>query len=312
MKHNFMRLILALMTYCVCGSASAFSITMNAEDGTPGEKAQSKDCRKGNESTFTSDAGRTFYTADESFSGSKSLELNVTEGSRGFGKLGGIIDLPKCTHADGRKLVKGDDIWIRLRLKFPVGFEFNPQGRNKFLRLRTYHNDNGVRKSEGYNDLYINSPPGRANPDGGYSPYHYIFEGAAQWYRAGTISDFFKLGQWNTIEYHVRLDDKKASEGGNPIVQVWYNGKLIGETSERITLKRSDSYVQELYLFTYWGNYAAHKSQKFYVDDFVMTSDKPTNRDAHGNPFIGVGKPPVTAQPTPSPASPPVPPNIKG
>lgn len=196
---------------------------------------------------------------------------------------------------------------MRLRLKFPNGFEFNKNGRNKFLRLRTFHGD---RISEGYNDLYIDATPGTDNWDGGYAPYQFIFEGAQQWYRAGKAEDFFQLGKWNTIEYQIRLDDKKKSQGGNSLVRIWYNGKLVGETTERQTLQRPDSYVESLYLFTYWDNNGAHKSQKLYVDDLVVTSDKPSSRDANGNPFIGVGNGSQVSQPSNVPASPPVAPNL--
>lgn len=286
------RIVISAVLMLVClatGNAEAFTLEITADEGPVGEKAMSPDGQKAGESAFTSDANGTFYTDDEAYSGGRALELNIKEGSKGFGSLGGIIDFPLCEHADGRRLVKGDEIWVRVRLKFPEGFEFNQNGRNKFLRLRTFHEEQGEKVHEGYNDLYLDDPA--TSVERSYSPFNFIFEGAQQWHHfPGTEDDFGKMiGQWATIEYYIRLDDKKKSEGGDPMVRVWLNGELMGQTAERNTLKRPDSFIDSLYFFTYWDNAGAHKTQTFYADDLVITSDTPGTRDAQGNPFIGTG-----------------------
>ncbi|HED39173.1 MAG TPA: hypothetical protein ENJ13_01935 [Chromatiales bacterium] len=291
MQHFTKKFLLMTLFYAITGGASAFTITIDGDDGTPGENVRSSNCQQSNEESFTSDSGGTFYTTEESYSGGKSLELNITKGSLGFGQLGGIINFPDCAHVGGKRLVKGDEIWVRLRIKFPSGFEFNQNGRNKFLRLRTFHLDGATKVSEGYNDLYIDGPPGTELwKPGGYAPFQFIFEGAQKWYRIN--SDFFTMGKWNTIEYHLRLDDKTGPEGGNSMVRVWLNGNLIGETDERRTLQRADSFIESLYLFTYWDNEGAHISQKLWIDDLKITTDTPLTKDLNGNPFIGPGDPP--------------------
>ncbi len=290
MKPITEKLILMLFYCTFTGVAAAFTITIDGDDGTAGENVRSSNCQQSNEESFTSDSGGTFYTDAESYSGGKALELNIKKGSLGFGELGGIINFPDCAHVGGKKLVKGDEIWVRLRIKFPNGFEFNQTGKNKFLRLRTFHVEGSTKVSEGYNDLYIDGPPGTELwKPGGYAPFQFIFEGAQNWYRMN--SDFFTMGKWNTIEYYIRLDDKTGPEGGNSMVRVWLDGNLIGETNERRTLGRADSFIESLYLFTYWNNVGAHISQKFWVDDLKITSDTPLTHDTQGNPFIGLGVP---------------------
>ncbi len=295
MKHFTKKIFLTLFFCAVHGGAAAFTISINGDSGIHGENVKSSNCQQSNEESFTSDSGGTFYTTAESYSGGKGLELNIAKGSLGFGSLGGIINFNKCTHVSAGPVVKGQEIWVRIRVKFPRNFEFNQKGRNKFLRLRTYHMDGGTKVSEGYNDLYLDGPPGSSNWNGGYSPLQYIFEGAQQWYRAG--GDTIPLGKWNTIEYYLRLDDKKASEGGNSMLRIWLNGTLVGETNERNTLVRSDSFIDSLYLFTYWDNDGAHISQKFWVDDLKITTDTPLTQDIDGNPFIGLGDPPPCPPP---------------
>lgn len=273
-------------------SAQGFTISISGDDGVVGQQVRSADCQQSNEESFTSDSGGTFYTDLESYSGGKSLELNIQQGSTGFGSLGGIIDFNKCTHVSGQKLVKGDEIWIRLRIKFPNNFEFNLNGRNKFLRLRTFHDEGASAVSEGYNDLYINSPPG-VSGGGGNGPFQYIFEGfvGPAWHNMGDYSagdEFPALGEWHTIEFYLRLDDQKGTEGGDSMVRTWLNGELLGETNNRNTLVTPESYIKSLYLFTYWDNDGAHITQKFWIDDLIITSIEPLATDSNGNPFIGV------------------------
>ncbi len=290
MKHFTKKIFLTLFFCIINGGAAAFTISINGDDGVHGENVRSSTCQQSNEESFTSDSGGTFYTNAESYSGGKSIELNITEGSLGFGELGGIINFPNCAHVGGKRLVKGDEIWVRLRIKFPNNFEFNQNGRNKFLRLRTFHFEGATKVSEGYNDLYIDGPPGtELSKPGGYAPFQFIFEGAQNWYRMN--SDFFAMGKWNTIEYYIRLDEKTGPEGGNSMVRVWLDGNLIGETDERRTLQRADSFIESLYLFTYWDNNGAHISQKLWIDDLEITTDTPSTQDLNGNPFVGIGDP---------------------
>ncbi len=284
--HNLSKVFLiSLMLTLFSNEASSFDVNISGDRAVVGDPAHARSCEKFGEEVFTGAAGNTVYTDEESYSGGKALKLTVNEGSRGYGTLGGTISFENCEHVGGKRLYKGDELWIRTRLFFPEGFEFNVNGRNKFLRVRAFHYEDGNKVSEGYNDLYIDGHP----RDEGYRPFQFIFEGEANWYTMGNIGDFFKRGEWKTVEYYLRLDNEKESEGGQAKVRVWIDGTLIGETGERRTLVTEDSFVESLYFFTYWDNEGAHKTQSFYADDIVLTSETPSERDANGYPYIGMG-----------------------
>ena len=281
-------ILLAFSLQAVAGTAAAFTINLNSDQAVVGTKAQSGSCQLAGEEAFTSDAGQTYYSSTQSYSGNNSLQMEIRQGQQGFGAFGGIINFNNCGHVGGRNLVKGEEIWIRMRMYIPSGFQWNRNGKNKFIRFRTYHNDSQGRPvSEGYNDLYLDSHDM-------WAPFKYIFEGAQQWYNMGQPNDWLQQGRWETVEFYLKLDNVKGSQGGNSMVRVWKNGNLIGETNARNTLKQSNSYVGALYLFTYWDNSGSHITQKLYVDDLVITTNTPSGRDANGNPYIGIGVfPPV-------------------
>lgn len=272
----------------------AFTVKISGDGGKVGDQASSKDCRASSEEAFTGSAGLTAYTNEHVYSGNRALKMTIKEGSTGFGSFGGIIKFNRCEHVGGRSLKKGDEIWVRTRIYVPSGFMFN-QGRNKFMRLRTYNKANGKIFSEGYDDLYINGHPEQEN----FRPFWFIFEGEARWYTAGTIDDYFEFGKWKTVELYLKLDNKKESEGGDARVRIWVDGNLIGDTGERRTLKTKSSFVPYFYMFTWYGNKGAPKTQSLYMDDFFLTTDTPTATDKDGNNFIGMGDPETSAPPKP-------------
>jgi hypothetical protein len=291
-------LLYAALTLCgVSLTAHSFTLEITGKEAISGEQASSPSCERFGEAAFTGAAGNTLFTDTNHFSHGTGLQLTIEEGMQGFGSLGGIIDFSTCKDMGSRILRKGDEIWIRARFNFPVGFEFNQIGRNKFMRLRTFRDIDGRKVHEGYNDLYIDGQ----DEEHLRSParFHFIFEGEQRWASIGTTEDFFDFGNWTTIEYYLKFDDVPASEGGQARVMVWLDGHLIGETDERKTLRYSESYVEALYFFTWWGNDGSHKTQSFYVDDLVITSETPAERDAFGNPYIGALSTPSHRRPKP-------------
>lgn len=280
-----------------CGlvtSAAAFETRMTFENGKPGNNVQSAGCSLYGEPVFTGAAGKTLYNSDESFTGSQSAEVNTTAGEQGFGNFGGIIEFESCSKYGGRRLVKGDEIWVRLRIKFPIGWEYDPTGLNKFLRFRVFHDDPAP-ISEGYNDLYIDGNIGRFA-----TPFVYIFEGEGgqEWFPIGVADDLFTLGKWHTVEFYLFLDNIKGTSTGNSMVRFWMDGILLGETNDRNTLGQADSYIDRFQLFTWWSNDGAEKSQKVFIDDLVITTEIPPNRDLLGNPMIGTNDPPAPSPPS--------------
>ena len=267
-------------------------IIVTGDGATAGESAVDVSCSLAGEQSFTSDGSRTIYTSEKSYSASTSIKLTAPEGKTGFGSFGGIINFPNCSEADGRRLVKGDEIWTRVRLYIPSDWEFN-SGRNKFLRYRVFNGEGDNAKSEGYNDLYIDGNPDVRN----WQPFHFIFEGDPSWFSMGDESSFFERDAWTTVEMYLKLDNKKKSEGGDARVRVWINGLLIGDTGERKTLKTATSYIESLNFFTYYGNETSPKNQSIYIDDLIVTTESPLTKDVSGNRYIGLGEP--STRPTP-------------
>ena len=65
------------------------------------------------------------------------------------------------------------------------------------------------------------------------------------------------------------------------------------DMTDRVTLQESTNYAKALNIFTYWNNPSdprgAPKSQFSYIDDLVITNQKPSTTDKLGNPAIGMG-----------------------
>jgi hypothetical protein len=282
----------ALLFLIFSQNSLAFTIKISGEGGALGEKAQSGNCKALNEEAFTVDANDTVYTSEKVYSGYRAIKMTVKEGSTGFGSFGGSIEFRNCEHVEGSDLIKGDQIWIRTRMYFPNDFEFN-SGRTKFMRLRTYNTIDGITASDGYNDLYINGHP----EDVDFKPFWFIYEGEQNWYNVGTIDDYFEFGKWKTVELYLKLDSKKESEGGAARVRIWVDGKLIGDTGERRTLKTETSFMTYFSLFTWYGNEGSPKTQSLYLDDLFITTDTPADKDENGNSFIGMGDPKIVSAP---------------
>lgn len=285
------RVLLLLAGWCLSMNAIAWTKELNFNDGTAGQKAENSS------DSFDSAAGLSFYSTAQSAEGGMSAELNIRAGETAFGLWGGIISHPT-------KLRKGDEIWVRVKTYMPEGFDYGSYsagGRLKFLRVHTKSDSVG---NYGYNDWYIS---GKNSSE----VFGFIYEGEQYWSWFGSNADRPVLGKWETYEMYLKFDDVPVSKGGQARIRVWKNGKLLKDITDRKTLVNSSAYAEGTYLFTYW-NGGAPKTQKMWVDDIVVTSDRPSRRDAQGNPFVGTGVG-FSGEPTASPAekSPPTPPVIK-
>ena len=217
---------------------AGFTANFDAEAGSVGQLVQSAGGVLNGAAVFTSDASRTTYTDIESYSGYKSIRTAVEQGSTGFGQLGGVYTF---SSAGRDNLVKGDEIWVRLRMKLGSTWQWN-SGRNKFLRYRVYSSSG---ESRGYNDLYFDGN----RSDGGV--YSFIFEGEHNWYHfQGPLTDLPSKSGWKTIEFYMKLDDKNGSEGGDSMIRLWLDGVLIGESAQRRTLVSDTDVVRYFSLFT--------------------------------------------------------------
>jgi len=269
----------------------SLDLHMDFENGTPGSKAASSSCSLNNGPVFTDLAGRTVFTKDEAYGLGQSAELNITEGSHGFGDFGGLVKFSTC---GGRALGKGDEIWISLRVKFPLNYLiWTSDGILKFLRLSTRRSATCTENCNGgYNDFLIYN---RNWPQ----LYRYTKEGSLDRYQSGMTviraadvgeSARIVLGQWTTFEWYLKFDSVAFDDGGMAIVRIWKDGKLLTETTNLHNINTDEDTVTALYLHTWW-NKLAPRTQKSYIDDLkiVTTPHIPAEIDANSNVFIGTG-----------------------
>lgn len=244
----------------------AWKIHKDFEAGAVGTSAS------GQEDGFSSDSGGSQYVDNLSSLGDQSVKLNIREGTKGFGYWGGIVQFPS-------NLKQGDEIWISLRVFIPEGFEFTTDtGVLKFLRIRQRAADGS---HTGYLDNLMRMP---ASPQGVFT---LLKEGQHLLFSYGERGvDDIPYGQWFRFELYAYLDETPQAEGGKAIVRTWMDDKLLTEEKHIQTLSGPDATATSLYLFTYW-NGGAPKTQDLYVDDIVITNDKPINRDNYSNPMIG-------------------------
>ena len=269
-------LALPALSLILSQTASAWTTNIACQGGTAGAQVA-----QGGTSQWTNAFTLMKYSTAQVPTGStQSCQLGVTAGSDGWDQWGGIYQFP--TH-----LTSGSNLWIRLALYVPAGFNYNASPWLKFMRVHTASPSNA---NMGYNDLYI-------NPSGGSvwdqtlakqitAPFSYYYESQGNVRAIGTSANNIAAGKWETYELHYTIDTKTKAAGGVGEVKIWKNNTLIADLTDQYQLKDATTYVESFYLFTYWnGN--APATQQLYVDDVTITTDTPSNKDAAGNPFIG-------------------------
>lgn len=256
-------------------TSAAWRIDLDFNGGTVGARAQGP-------GGFSDAAGNTFYTNAQSYEGGKAVEMNIAQGDTAFGTWGGIVNHPTV-------LRKGDEIWVRVRTFMPLGFNYDSYGEGGHLKFLRVHTQTEGGSNQGYNDWYI---------DDKNAPYahKFIFEGEQVWDEFAGPAHRPVLGQWETYEMYLKLDNVPVSAGGQGRVRLWKNGVLLKDITNRKTLAAATSVSDRTHLFTYW-NGGAPQTQKMYVDDVVVTSQTPAGRDAQGNPYVGTGKAATASSP---------------
>jgi hypothetical protein len=257
-------------------TASAWTTNVSCQGGTAG-----KQVAQGGAGQWTNAFTSTLYsTAQVPAGATQSCQMGISAGSDGWDQWGGIYMFP--TH-----LGPGSDLWIRLAMYVPAGFNFNANPWLKFMRVHTASPSN---TNQGYNDLYI-------NPSGGTifdqslgkdisTPFSFYYEGQGMVRGVGTSANNIAFGKWETYEIHYTIDTTPKNQGGKGEIKIWKNNALIADLTDQKQLVDSSTYAESFYMFTYWnGN--APATQNLYINDVIVTTDTPSNKDAAGNPFIG-------------------------
>lgn len=218
--------------------------------------------------------GRTVYDNTHVLEGDMSAKLTAIEGETGYGNWGGYIAYPT-------PLQKGDEIWFRVNVYFPTGFDYRSYGEGNRLKFLRFDTLSASGSNQGYNDIYIDKIDSSV-------PFKYIKEaGLVGWRNIGDLSQLPKFDRWEAYEFYVYFDNIPKAQGGHAIVRFWKNGRLLREITDVNTLNEANSISTRALLFTYW-NGGSPKTQSMWVDSIVLTSDTPDRKDELGNHYIGM------------------------
>jgi len=269
-------------------TAAAWINDINCEGGTPGAWIGN-----GGAHQFSSSFSLSVFASSPVATGSGSCQMGVTAGSDGWGQWGAIYSFPS-------NVTKGGSVWARVSLFVPTGFSVaTNDGFLKFMRIHTATSSGG---NVGYHDLLI-SNPGWINWSAATgqwtSSFIYNYEGAANLIGVGVIpTNNIVQGTWETYEMNIKFDNVAKSAGGTGEVRIWKNNVLLKDVTTQPTIANATDYSDGFYLFTFWnGN--APATQHVYVDDVIITSDTPTNKDAAGNACLCAPQPGSSSAGTP-------------
>ena len=276
----------------------AWTIEAQFENGTPGEKAMLP-----NLDAFYSHANDSKYTNTIKLSGNQSGSVTTVGGdtSGGFGNWGGGWKFPSNLHKD-------DEIWFRTWVYYPAGWSFECGGCSEGMKFMRIHVGSESGGHVGYHHNYINSG-GRLFIGGGVSDAagNTVFNTYPVWtdptLRGAAGEDVgpdfpgvakVTLGEWHAFEQYIKFDPAP----GKGVRRTWYDGKLVFEDTLTGTMRSSSDVADLIYIWTYWNN-GAPKTQTAYIDDVIITSDRPNNTDSFGNPYIGIGNVTILQPPKP-------------
>lgn len=258
--------------------ALAWNIVMDFEDGDGArrEAAMGECDPPAGRYRFTDAAGLTVFTDEDGFGSRQAARLTIKKGTGGFGKWGGIINLPTCVND---VLKPGDELWVKLRMKFPRNWMFTKGERLKFIRLRTYDPDG---EPSSYVDFQL-SHPGQPGKDGRFAPFNFISEFDAEkgWSLLGGPEQYIDFGVWETYEVYFKINyisaDQDPVDGAR--VVAWKNGKPAGVATGKKTIQGRGYTIRDIYLFTYWngshGKGDAPQTQSLLIDDVWITNKRP-------------------------------------
>lgn len=271
--------ILFLISILFSSHAFAWTITADFENGALNTKAESPT------EGFHNAAGHSRYISAPALSGHQAASVKATEGETGFGLWGGRFVFPEM-------LGEGDQVWYRANVYYPTGWDFSCGGCTEGLKFLRIHTRKGLafgatNSNEGNHTILI-----KGNTVGGLVSTNTEVNNAKFGFARG-IGTPVQRDQWHTYELYIKF----SSIDTEGIYRVWQDGYLIYEKIYP-TLVSSTSISDQAFLYSYWNN-GAPKTQISYADDIVITNEVPGRKDAHGNPYIGVGASIYIAPPKP-------------
>lgn len=219
-------------------------------------------------SGFSAAGTRTTFSSDMAHSGTKSAKMVWVAGDEGFSSDNGEFDYPSTVG-------NGGQIWVRGYFYFPTGWSWDNGTASQYIKMLRI-------ASSGHYVSFFARGTGQIMYDNELADFQENIPGA-----------YWDIGRWQCIELYVKI-------GSPGIVRMWKDGALIKQDTARTT----GSSASLSYIMSQW-NGGPGKNQTQYLDDFVVTTDTPSGRDAAGNPMIG----PISG--SPGPVSPPPPTGLR-
>lgn len=240
--------ILFVIGLLVSGQAFAWTKSATFESGTVGAKAQGA-------SGFDYAATRTTFSSDYAHSGKMAAKMEWVAGDEGyandFGWLGNFT------------VPNGGEIWARGYYYFAAPWTWQSLGGGykaiKILRMATDVGGFDSIMVGTDNKLLLSNEPGNVQP---------------------TLNAGLDVGRWQCLEIYVKLSPTAG------IIRIWKDGVLIGEDTTHKTLAGSGNIINGVNAMSQW-NQGPAQNQTQYLDEFIVTTDTPSQRDSHGNPMIG-------------------------
>ena len=247
--------ILSIICLASAGQVFAWTKTVNFDSGTAGSLANGS-------SGFDYAGTKTIIATDNSISGGKSAKMTWTKGDPGWNLQHGEIQFPA-------QVKNGGEVWIRGYYYFANPWSFLSNNGDysgiKIMRLAT---DVG-----GWHSIFsVYSPNISASNE-------------MEQVQIDTGSPF-KIGSWQSLEMYIKLSPT------NGIFRIWQDGKLVFEDLNHKTISSSNGYISFASVMSVWNNNVG-QTQTQYVDDFIITTDKPSQVDSKGNSMIGPNGTPV-------------------
>jgi hypothetical protein len=280
--HNAMKRVIAvagLISILVVGmhhDAAAWWVSADFEAGAVGSLAQGA-------SGFDEAGTETTFSADVARSGSTSAKMVWRYGTSGFGLTSGAFYYP----AD---VPVGGEVWMLGYFYFADPWSWDASSTDEcgcaIKTMRTHVRDAGGNHT-GYTSVITNNwavPYVNCETCDGMQGLN-INQGEMVGLEAG---------RWHAIEMYVKFSP------GDGIVRLWIDGQLRAEQGGIATALSDGDVMDYAYFMGYW-NGRCGADQVMYVDDLVITTDTPENRDAAGNAMIGGYSPPAA---NPAPAAP--------
>lgn len=234
------------------------------------------------------------------FGGTRVVKQTNTAGAKFFG--GNL-------HNFSPSLDAGDEVWVRWYEYFPDnGRDFmwangdNVDGGSGALKWMRFEYTNKARMT-----LEMNSTPNCTAPctNGmtslapdymvGENMGWLLFEGRHNPVQA-FMSHFsspvpkFSRGAWHAIQVYMRLSKGDSAHGdGNGLIRVWIDDTLTGEFNRNTLPTVGHSSEGAKIRSVWWGNYwngGFPVNQYWYMDEAIVTTDRPNTTDSGGRPYI--------------------------